>query len=99
MRCGRAFARTTIFGSPTLSIDENEIRICCTELPEAGLVNAHGKPITDIVDCPLFSPEMIIVDARHERRNDSTDVLFEIRQPRYFYCGSSGLIWEPHTVG
>jgi len=99
VKCGRAFARTTICGSPTVSIDGNEIRVYCTELPEARLVNAHDKPITDIVDSPLFSPEMIVIDARHERRNDSTDVLFEIRQPRYFYCGSSGRIWEPHTVG
>lgn len=91
--CGHVFARAPVHGRPHIVIRGDQIRLYSCELPEIALMNAINKPITDIIDCPLFSPEMTILSAYNDRSSSDKCVLFGIKQPRLLYCNSSGHYW------
>jgi len=96
--CGRVCARASIGDNHRMEIRGNEIRIYGYELPEVALLNTIGMPITKIVDCPLFSQEMVIVRAQNEALGASPTAVFEIQQPRFFYDDLSGYYWRQDAI-
>ncbi|MEL7691471.1 hypothetical protein [Citromicrobium bathyomarinum] len=89
--CGRISLRTGIDSTPDLFIRGDKVHVECGVLPKAVLTNAIGKQITQIIDCALFSEEMVVIDAYRGFLGDS--VVIEVQQPRMFYCKSSGCYW------
>lgn len=94
--CGRILYSGTNAGTPAMTIDGDRIRIFETLVPETVLECMPGKPITDFIQYPLFSSEILILKARNVRGWIDGDFLeLIIEQPRLFYCRLTGSYW-PH---
>ena len=83
---GHIYLNCFISHKPKIYVNGDQIKIYEIELPELTLQNSVGLPITDLVEYPLLSPEISVVEAR----NDPHGVEFVISQPKYLFIWSSG---------
>lgn len=63
-------------------------------LPVAALAASKGRPITDLVQHPLLSNEMTIIEATNDIYAIEPSVSMRIRQPRLLFCSGSGRTWR-----
>ncbi|WP_420606488.1 hypothetical protein [Novosphingopyxis sp.] len=74
--------------------NRNTIIIKNRSLPETILNLLPGRPITDLVEHPVLTPDLIITCAWVENRNGSPNLKIEFDQPRFLFCRNTGRIWR-----
>lgn len=65
-----------------------------TFVPATVLVACTGRPITDLIEHPMLSEEMIIRGATCVVENKEAVLSVTIEQPRLLFCVNSGRIWR-----
>jgi hypothetical protein len=79
--------------TPKLSWNRHSITIHGQSLPDTTLAASIGRPITDLVEHPILSQDMIIWRA-YEAFDPGPAILAELIMPQRLYCGVSGRTWE-----
>lgn len=64
-------------------------------VPESLLVALRGRPVTALVEQPLLSGDMVIIDACSGTGRSTRGVSVTIEQPVWLFCSSSGRVWLP----
>lgn len=55
---------------------------------------AIGRPVTDVVDHPFLSPDIIVTHARKVRDDHRDAAIFMLQLPRKLFCSASGRVWD-----
>lgn len=77
-----------------LSWNRNRISLAGRSLPETALLQLSGRPITDLVEHPVLSADMIITQASNRSEYGAHFVHAEFEQPFRLFCGTSGYVWD-----
>lgn len=85
--------------NPAMHIGWRRITVDGSQIPESILVASIGRPITDLVDHYLLSPDMIVSDARSSNDGQGS-VTFDLVLRDWLFCSVSGRAWlrEPEAV-
>ncbi|WP_294356001.1 hypothetical protein [uncultured Sphingomonas sp.] len=75
-----------------LSWNRDTVRVCVT-LPAATLATCKGRPITDLIEHPMLSSEMTIIDVTNDVFMTESATSIRISQPRLLFCTGSGRTW------
>ena len=80
-------------GSSALSWNRDKVHYPMS-LPATLLVAYTGRPITDLIEHPMLSEDMIVRDAASTIVGKDAVLTVEIEQPRLLFCVDSGRTWR-----
>ncbi|MEQ5786269.1 hypothetical protein J3454_00015 [Erythrobacter sp. NFXS35] len=63
-------------------------------LPVTILLRLPGRSITEVIEHPLFTPDLIISDAWVEDEYGEQSLMIRFDQPRFLFCKEAGRVWE-----
>lgn len=63
------------------------------ELPEATLAASIGSPVTEVIDHPFLSDQMIVTAAEAQDEGGLQTIRFRLSMPQWLFCSGSGRIW------
>lgn len=79
--------------SSRLSWNRNSVTISGRSLPDTTLAALPGRPITDLVEHPILSSNMIITHVSNTL-DPGPSIRAELDQPRRLFCNVSGRVWD-----
>ncbi|MFW2850725.1 hypothetical protein ACM61V_02200 [Sphingomonas sp. TX0543] len=81
--------------NPNFRWNRNSIEILGRSAPDTVLTAMRGRPITQLVEHPVLSDDMVISHAYSRFEYDTHSIRAEFEQPRRLFCGASGRVWDP----
>lgn len=81
--------------NPNFRWNRNSIEILGRSAPDTVLTAMRGRPITQLIEHPVLSDDMIISRAYSKFEFDIHSIRAEFEQPRRLFCGASGRVWDP----
>ncbi len=69
------------------------VKIMERSLPETILHSLPGRPITDVVEHPILTPNLSITRAWVEREYGEQNLMIEFKQPRFLFNRNTGRFW------
>lgn len=80
--------------NPNFRWNRNSIEILGRSAPDTVLTAMRGQPITQLVEHPVLSNDMVISHAYAKFEFDIHSIHAEFEQPRRLFCGASGRVWD-----
>ena len=80
------------------SWNRNSIILDGRSLPQTTVVALRDRPVTDLIQHPVLSDDMIVTDVTSTFDYDMPSVRVYFEQPRLLFCGASGRVWAPQEV-